>query len=162
MVLFVLRKLIFQTCMHSLPMGLDVWFLVGPFVYFHTLCVRTAKSLVRLRECAGSPEPSLVTYVIRTIISWAGSNNKAVLQLVLFKGAGGLLAFSSLSCDLFDLSLPCLYLYIKQYILLPVDWFWILRFQMTKICYIHLRQNRYLLDETQWQSSMCSVLNEQD
>ena len=27
------------------------------------------------RDCAGSPEPSLVVYVISTIISWAGSNN---------------------------------------------------------------------------------------
>ena len=76
MVLFVLCKLIFQTCMRSHPAGLDVWFLVGPFVYFHTCisCVRTAKALVRLRRCASSPEPSLVAYVISTIISWAGSN----------------------------------------------------------------------------------------
>ena len=49
-------------------------FLVGPFVYFHTLCVQTAKALARLRGCAGSLEPSLVAYVISTIISWAGSN----------------------------------------------------------------------------------------
>ena len=72
MVLFVLRKLILQTRMRSHPMGLDVWFLVGPFVYFHTWCVLTAKALARLRGCAGSPEPSLVAYV-STIISWAGS-----------------------------------------------------------------------------------------
>ena len=39
------------------------------------LCVRTAKALVRLCGCAGSPEPSLVAYVISTIISWAGSNH---------------------------------------------------------------------------------------
>ena len=74
MVLFVLRKLILQTRMRSHPTGLDVPFLVGPFVHFHTSCVRTAKALVRLRGCAGSPEPSLVAYVISTIISWAGSN----------------------------------------------------------------------------------------
>ena len=48
--------------------------LVGPFVYFHTSCVRTAKALASLRGCAGSPEPSLVAYPISTIISWAGSN----------------------------------------------------------------------------------------
>ena len=35
--------------------------------------MRTAKGLARLRRCEGSPEPSLVTYVITTIISWAGS-----------------------------------------------------------------------------------------
>ena len=74
MVLFVLRKLIFQMHMCSHPVGLDVWFLVGPFIYFHTSCVRTAKALVRLGGCAGSPEPSLVAYVISTIMSWAGSN----------------------------------------------------------------------------------------
>ena len=44
------------------------------FVYFHHWSVRTAKALARMRECADSPEPSLVTYVISTIISWAGSN----------------------------------------------------------------------------------------
>ena len=73
MALFVLRILSLQTRMRSHPMGLDVWLLVGPFVYFHTSCVRTAKALARLRECAGSPGPSLVAYVINTIISWAGS-----------------------------------------------------------------------------------------
>ena len=74
MALFVLSKLILQTRMRGHPVGLDVWFLVGPFVYIHTSCVRTAKALVRLCRCAGSPEPSLVTCVISTIISWAGSN----------------------------------------------------------------------------------------
>ena len=38
------------------------------------LSVRTAKALARLRRCAGSPEPSLVAYVISIIISWADSN----------------------------------------------------------------------------------------
>ena len=74
MVLFVLQKLIFQTRMRSHPVGLDVWCLVGPFVYCHTLCLRTAKALVKLRRCAGSPESSLVVYVISTIMSWAGSS----------------------------------------------------------------------------------------
>ena len=73
MALIVLRKLILQTRMRSDPVVLDVWSLVGPFVYFHSLCVRTAKALARLRACAGSPEPSLVAYAISTKISWAGS-----------------------------------------------------------------------------------------
>ena len=73
MVRFVLRKRILQTRMRSHLEGLDVWLLVGPFVYFPTLCVRRAKALARLRRCGGSPEPSLVAYVIKTIISWAGS-----------------------------------------------------------------------------------------
>ena len=73
MELIVLRKLILQKHMHSHPVGLGVWFLVGPFVYFHTLCVRTMKPLARLCGCAGSSEPSLVAYVISTIILWAGS-----------------------------------------------------------------------------------------
>ena len=72
----ILRKLILQTRMCSHPVGLHVWILVGPFVYFHTSCVRTAKALARLRGCAGSPEPSLVAYVISTIISWAGSKEQ--------------------------------------------------------------------------------------
>ena len=42
MVLFVLHKLILQTCMRSHPVGLDVWFLVGPFVYF--MCVNSEGS----------------------------------------------------------------------------------------------------------------------
>ena len=71
MALFSLRNLFLQT---RHPVGLDVGFLVGPFVYFHTSCVRTAMVLVRLRGCAGSPEPSLVACAIHvsTIIfmSW--------------------------------------------------------------------------------------------
>ena len=68
---FILCKIL-QTCMRSHPVGLVVWFLVEPFIYFHTSCVRTGKALARLRRCAGSPEPSLVTYVVSTIISWTG------------------------------------------------------------------------------------------
>ena len=52
MALFVLCKLILQTRMRSYPVGLDVWVLVGPFIYFHTSCVRTAKALARLRRLA--------------------------------------------------------------------------------------------------------------
>ena len=75
MVLFVLRKFILQTRMRSHPVGLDVWFSVGFFAYFHTSCVRTANALAGLRGCAGLSEPSLVycVCVISTIISWAGS-----------------------------------------------------------------------------------------
>ena len=39
------EKLILQMRMRSHPVGLDVWFLVGYFVYFRTSCVRTAKAL---------------------------------------------------------------------------------------------------------------------
>ena len=74
MALFVLRKLILQTCMRSQLVELHVWFLVGPFVYLHISCVRTSKDPARLHGRAGSHEPSLVAYVISTIISWAGSN----------------------------------------------------------------------------------------
>ena len=40
------------------------------------------KALVRLRGCAGSPEPSLFAYAISTIISWAGSN---IYKLYFYK-----------------------------------------------------------------------------
>ena len=73
MALFVPRKLILQTRMRSHPVGLDVWLLVWPFIYFHSSCVRTAKALARLRGCASSPEPALVAYAISTIILWPGS-----------------------------------------------------------------------------------------
>ena len=45
MALIVLRKLNLQTRMRSNSLWLHIWFLVRPFVYFHTLCVRTAKAL---------------------------------------------------------------------------------------------------------------------
>ena len=80
MALFVLGKFILQMLMHNHPVGLDVWFLVGLFIYFHPSCVRTAKALARLRRCTGLPQPSLVAYVVSTIISWAGSN---ILQNIL-------------------------------------------------------------------------------
>ena len=48
MALFVLRKLILQMCMRSHPVGLDVCYLVGPFVCFNTSCVQTVKALVKL------------------------------------------------------------------------------------------------------------------
>ena len=67
--------------MRNHPVWLDFWFLDGPFVYFHTSCVRTAKAMARLRGCTSSPEPSLVAFVISTIISWAGSNASAWLVL---------------------------------------------------------------------------------
>ena len=72
--LFVLRKFILLIRMRSHPVWLDVWFLVWPFVCFHSSYVRTAKALARLRGCAGSPEPSRVASAIRTILSWVGSN----------------------------------------------------------------------------------------
>ena len=73
--LFPFRKFILQMHMPSHPVALDVWFFVWPVVYFPSLCVRTVKALARLRGCAGSPEPSLVAYVVSTKIAWAGSNN---------------------------------------------------------------------------------------
>ena len=68
MVLSVLRKLFLQTHMCSHPVGLYVWYLVGTFIYFST-------SMCANREGSGDtePKPSLVAYVISTIISWAGS-----------------------------------------------------------------------------------------
>ena len=90
MVFFVLRKTHYSNDMRSHPVGLDL-FLVGPFFYFRTSCVRIAKALVRLRWCAGSLEPSLVAYVISTIISWAGPI-KVCLFCSFKKGSCQLLA----------------------------------------------------------------------
>ena len=82
--LFVFSKLILQMCMHSHPEGLDVQFLVGPFVSFHISCMRTAKALARLRGCTASPGSSLVAYVISTIISWASSNGDSIPNQSVF------------------------------------------------------------------------------
>ena len=71
MALFVLRKLLLQTRMRSHQ---DFWSDPSSTSILHVCEQRTAKALARLRGCAGSPEPLLVTYVISTIISWAGSN----------------------------------------------------------------------------------------
>ena len=64
MVLFVLHKLFLQTCMRSHPEGLDVWALVGPFIYFHTSCVRTAKARLSLSCCLCDK--------YHTLMIWAG------------------------------------------------------------------------------------------
>ena len=48
MALLALCKLNLQTCMRSNRLGLDVWFLVRPFFYFQTLCVRTVTALAHL------------------------------------------------------------------------------------------------------------------
>ena len=49
MALFVLRKLILQTRMRSHPVLLDVWILVGPFVYF---ILHVCKQRRLWRDCA--------------------------------------------------------------------------------------------------------------
>ena len=85
-VLFVLLKPVLQMRMRSHPVGLEVWFLVRPLVYFHTSWVRTAKALARLRRCAGSPEPLLVAYV-STIIS---CSSWLILLSILIQGSKNL------------------------------------------------------------------------
>ena len=107
MVLFVLCKLILQSRMCSHSVGLYVGFLVGPFVHFYTSCVQTAKTLARLHECAGLPDPSLVAYVISTIISWAGSFDDLWSlfihkQVYVFWGVAGLQERSCLSNHIMD------------------------------------------------------------
>ena len=87
MALFVLHKFILQMGMRSHPVGLDVLYLVRPFIYFHTSCVRTGKALARLRKCAGLSEPLLVAYVINTIVSWAGSFDLSLLWVWALLGS---------------------------------------------------------------------------
>ena len=107
MVLFVLRVLILQMRMRSHPVGLDVRFLVGPFVYFHTSCVRTVKALVRLRRCTCSPEPLLVAYVISTVISWAGSFSNR-LEHLGFTWIKRAIFFRKCGCFLLAIMVCCL------------------------------------------------------
>ena len=79
MALLVLCKLILQMRMRSYPMWLLKYLIFSRTVrllpYFMW---RTAKALARLRGYAGSPKPSLVAYVVSTIISRAGSFDKNI------------------------------------------------------------------------------------
>ena len=52
MALFVFHKLILQTRMYSHPMGLDVWFMVSPFVYVHTSILHVCEQRRLWRDCA--------------------------------------------------------------------------------------------------------------
>ena len=67
MALIALRKLSLQTRMRSKPLGLHILFLVRPFIYFHTLCVRTAKDMRSLTRAFA------VCLCDKYHISWAGS-----------------------------------------------------------------------------------------
>ena len=67
MVLFILCKLILQTCIGSRPVGLDVWFFGRTLCLLSYFMCANSKALVRLRGCTGSPVPSLVAYVVSTI-----------------------------------------------------------------------------------------------
>ena len=55
--------------------GLGIWVSVWRFLLTHCLYERAAKVLARLRGCAGSPEPSLLAYVISTKFAWRGPND---------------------------------------------------------------------------------------
>ena len=81
MALFVLRKLILQTRMCSHPVGPDIWCLVGPFGYFHTSCVQTAKALAR--QCGSRLGLRLSPVWLSTIISLAGSNDVVPFYYVI-------------------------------------------------------------------------------
>ena len=52
MALFVLRKDILQTSTRSHPVALDVWLLVGPFVYFDTANSDGSGETARMRRLA--------------------------------------------------------------------------------------------------------------
>ena len=74
------------------------------FLFIPTLCERTAKALARLRRCAGSPEPSLVAYVIRTTLSWAGS---IIVVAIDFQGFHVMRKHVFWVCDQVRLKLAC-------------------------------------------------------
>ena len=56
--------------------GPGIWFSVWRFLLTHCLYERAAKVLARLRECAGSPEPSLLAFAISTKFAWRGPFEK--------------------------------------------------------------------------------------
>ena len=77
MVLFVCHKLILQMSMHS------QWGYMSEFWSdsSSTSILHVCEQRRLWRECAGSPEPWLVAYVISTIISWTGSFKVFLAQL---------------------------------------------------------------------------------
>ena len=68
MALFVLRKLLLQTCMCSHPVGLDVCFLGRPFFYFQTSCEGSGMT-ARMRRLAWAFAGSLCDKY-HNLISW--------------------------------------------------------------------------------------------
>ena len=56
-------------CKHSYILRLEIYFLVCVLLCVHALCIGAAKTLARLRDCAG--EPSSLAAAISTIISRA-------------------------------------------------------------------------------------------
>ena len=70
----VFRFGVLKMRIHSPLFGLQNAFIFAwSFLKVSTTCLRTAKTLVRLRFCAGSHEPPLVVYVMSTRFSRAGS-----------------------------------------------------------------------------------------
>ena len=62
----------FQLRMPSHSEGPGIWLSVWRFPLIHCLYVQAAKVLLRLRGCAGSPEPSLLAQAISTKFTWRG------------------------------------------------------------------------------------------
>ena len=85
MVPFVLRKLILQTCMRRHPV--DIWFSVGPYVYFQISCVRTAKALARLRGLCDKYHNLIAISEGLMLLVWnankGGGRGKSVLIFLL-------------------------------------------------------------------------------
>ena len=52
--------------------GPGIWLSVWRFLMTHCMYERAANVLARLRGCAGSPEPSLLTWAISTKFAWRG------------------------------------------------------------------------------------------
>ena len=96
LVFLVLRKLILQTCMRSHPVELDVWFLVGPFIYFHTSHVQTAKARMRrlARAFAGGicdkyhNLMSWLKYLYGVKSKWCEIENVFGLEIIILKTSG--------------------------------------------------------------------------
>ena len=84
MALFVPRKLILQMRMCSYPVGLDVWFFVGPFVYFHTSCANSEGSgeTARMRRLAWAFAGRLYDiYDSWLICSWYEKNAACLMHV---------------------------------------------------------------------------------
>ena len=83
--LFVLCKFILLIRMPSHPVGLDVWFLVWPFVYFYSSCVWTVKVLADAWPFAGrlcDKYHNLMSWLIYTLPAFSCNWNSEIWFLM--------------------------------------------------------------------------------
>ena len=101
-------------CSH--PVGLDVWFLVRPFVYFHISGVRTAKALARLRMLAWAFADHLCDKYHHNLSSWLiWANEQARTKLLTILLACEAPVWSGVLCFFYKMYMWQKYLHLNHF-----------------------------------------------